>query len=82
MLGSLTLMHWLTALRGNLKLDQAAMADEIGVTRARVSQIETGGGTLSNERLLAVWARHGRRLRRLGYTLDDLLTAKPLDGAA
>lgn len=71
------MQHWLIALRNDLGLDQSGMARKIGVTRGRIGQIETQGGTLSNERVLDVWRQHGRRLRRLGYSLEDLLTARP-----
>jgi transcriptional regulator with XRE-family HTH domain len=70
-------MHWLSALREDLGLDQEQMCREVGVSRGRISQIENSGGTLANERVLAVWRKHQRRLKRLGYSLDDLLTARP-----
>lgn len=73
-------MHWLAALREDLKLDHDEMGAEVGVSRSRISQIENSGGTLANERVLAVWRKHQRRLKRLGYSLDDLLTARPDDG--
>jgi len=79
-LGSLavdTTTHWVKALRENLGLTPSQMADEIGVSRGRISQLESTGGTLANEKLLAVWQRHGRRLKRLGFSLEDLLTARP-----
>lgn len=69
--------NWLLELREDLGLDQTQMAEELGVSRGRVGQIETQGGTLANERVLDLWRRHGRRLKRLGYSLDDLLTARP-----
>ncbi len=67
--------HWLLALREDLGVSQREMADQLGVTRVRISQIEGGDGALSRERLAAVWERHGRRLRRMGYTVESVLTA-------
>lgn len=74
--------HWLRALRDDLALSQEEMGRQVGVTKGRISQIEKSGGTLANERVLEVWKRHQRRLRRLNYTLDDLLTARPQGEAA
>jgi transcriptional regulator with XRE-family HTH domain len=65
--------HWLTALREVLKLTQADMARELGVSRARVWQIENTGGSLNGERIDLIWRKHGSRLRGLGYSLSDLL---------
>lgn len=67
----------MTALRESLGLTNAEMAREVGVSKGRISQLETSGGTLGNERVLEIWEKHGRRLKRLGYSLEDLLTARP-----
>jgi DNA-binding XRE family transcriptional regulator len=83
MLGSLNMArrrnraHWVEALRVDLGLTRTEMADELGVDRTRICQLENQGGTLKNDKLLRVWRRHRERLIRLGYEFHDLLTAKP-----
>jgi transcriptional regulator with XRE-family HTH domain len=74
--------HWLRALRVRLGLTQAEMAREMGVSRARIWQIENRGGALSNDKLSAVWQRHGARLRGMGFSLDDLFNPPRVDSGS
>ncbi len=66
-----TIVH---ELRIELGLSQAAFGDAIGVTRGRVSQVESGdGGNFGIPTLLRIAALYRAELARLGYETEDLM---------
>ena len=63
----------LRELREFLGLTQHQMAERIGVTRARIGQVEAGDGTLSPPRIRCLVDEHRAALAKLGLTAESFL---------
>ena len=63
----------LRLLRESLELDQKDFAESIGVTQARISQVEAGQGNLSTSRLYQVMDDYRQQIRRLDLRVEDFL---------
>ena len=69
--------HPLRLLRTTLGLTQLELAESIGVTHGRVSQIECGyGGNLGGPSLLLLAELYRTPMARLGITIEDVLRGK------
>lgn len=69
-------------LRAAEKLTQDDVAEVAGVTKGRVSQVESGDGSFSVETWLVIYGHWRTAFARLGYTLEDLLRGGDRNGAA
>ena len=69
-------------LRKRLGLSQAQLGKELGCTRAWISKCELGEGTLHWKKVKRLEQRHGRLMKQLGITGDDILMGRRLRRAA
>jgi transcriptional regulator with XRE-family HTH domain len=60
-------------LRNYLDLTQAELADELGCTPGRISQIETGSAPIGGRLLTKLYKRYGWDLKRLKIAPLDVL---------
>ena len=63
-------------LRESLGISQAELGEQLGVTRGRIHQVELGQGNLHSKKLLVLQQLHGREMKRLGISLEDLLSGR------
>ena len=60
-------------VRETLDLSQSEFGRAIGITQARVSQVEGNGGRLGRPAVLALFNRYGPVVARLELTMRDFL---------
>ena len=60
-------------LRDHLDLSRAEFAEELGIARSRVYQIELEGSRIGPDVAEAIWTHFRRDLKRLGISLEELM---------
>lgn len=70
----------LKELRDALGLTQEDVATVAGVTKGRVSQVESGAGTFSLDAWLLIWDRWRLPWARLGYAFEDVVRGQAKNG--
>lgn len=69
-------------LRAAERITQEDVATVAGVTKGRVSQVESGDGSFSVETWLVIFDHWRTTFARLGYSLEDLLRGGGRNGEA